>query len=304
MDISELAEKTMADVSVKASGEDYEEDGYLYCGKCKEKKAQIKRNSYGEKLYLDYGFRCACERGKHSKAKDKEPQFDIEDWNRRQREAEERREREEREATEKRRDRAFSDIRLKKWTFDEDDNANEYITSVAKKYVEHFYTMKFRGKGLLFFGGVGTGKTFIAACIVNALVDKGISCKFTNFSRLANDILAQDFADKQRYIDSLNKYDLLVIDDFGSERSTEFMEEVVYSVVDARHKAGLPLIATTNLTGDNLKHPKDVHAERVYSRLFEMCIPVEVKGSDRRKLKLRDADKDLKELLGVTNGKD
>ena len=108
-----------------------------------------------------------------------------------------------------------------------------------------------------------------------------------------------EFGEKRDYLNSMRKYKLLVIDDLGTERDTEFMNEVVFSVIDERQVSQLPLIVTTNLTGEELKHPKSVHSERIFSRLFEMCIPVEVKGKDRRKLKLRDADKDLKELLGL-----
>ena len=305
MDIGNLTEGIVADLSSKNESDpkDYDKGEYRYCGKCGKPNARIKRNSLGEKLYFD--IPCDCKRAElESKPrKQKSTEEMTAEWKRKQAEYEAKAERERQEQTEKRRDRAFSDVRLKQWTFDADDNANAHISSVARKYVENFYTMEQRGKGLLLYGGVGTGKTYIAACIINALVEQGITCKLTNFSRLANEWMAREFNEKQNFVDGLNTYDLLVIDDLGSERSSEFMNELVYSVIDTRHKSGKPMIVTTNLSGDDLKHPKDVTAERVYSRLFEMCIPIEVKGADRRKLKLRDADKDLKELLGLTDGK-
>ena len=307
MDIGNLTEGIIADLSNKDEGDpqDYDKGDYRYCGKCGKPNARIKRNSRGEKLYFSFG--CGCKRADtpESPPRKEKSMAEIQaEWKKKQEEYEARAEQERREQTEKRRDRAFSDIRLKKWTFESDDNANPHISSVAKKYVENYYTMEQRNKGLLLYGGVGTGKTYIAACIINALVEKGVSCKLTNFSRLANEGMAREFTEKQNFVDGLNTYDLIVIDDLGSERSSDFMNELVYSVIDSRHKSGKPMIVTTNLSGDNLKHPKDVTAERVYSRLFEMCIPVEVKGADRRKLKLRDADKDLKELLGLTDGKE
>lgn len=307
MDIGNLTEGIVADLSSKneSDPQDYDKGEYRYCGKCGKPKARIRRNSRGEKLYLDIGMSCGCK--SDFVPEPSKPQKSMEEiqaeWQKRQEEQREREEREKKEQTEKRRDRAFSDVRLKQWTFESDDNANAHISSVARKYVENYYTMEQRGKGLLLYGGVGTGKTYIAACIINALVEQGITCKLTNFSRLANEWMAREFNEKQNFVDGLNTYDLLVIDDLGSERSSEFMNELVYSVIDTRHKSGKPMIVTTNLSGDDLKHPKDVTAERVYSRLFEMCIPIEVKGADRRKLKLRDADKDLKELLGLTDGK-
>lgn len=301
MDIGSLIENTMTNLAEEKTDDpqDYDKGEFRYCGKCGKPNARIRRNSRGEKLYLTMGMYCGC---KSDSAPKPEKKVEPIDW------AEEFRKREEEEAkerkieAEKRRNRAFSDVRLKQWTFENDDNANSHITSVAKKYAENFYAMEQRGKGLLLYGGVGTGKTYIAACIINELVEMGISCKLTNFSRLANEWMARDFSEKQNFVDGLNTYGLLVIDDLGSERSSEFMNELIYSVIDTRHKSGKPLIVTTNLSGDDLKHPKDIHSERVFSRLFEMCIPVEVKGADRRKLKLRDADKDLKEMLGLLDG--
>lgn len=304
MDIGNITDGILTNLTEEKADDpqDYDKGEYRYCGKCGKPKARIKRNSRGEKLYFD--MPCECNKGKGEPRKPKEFKFDQEAWDAKVKADNERWERERKEQTEKRRDRAFSDVRLKQWTFEADDNANGHITSVAKKYVENYYTMQSRGKGLLLYGGVGTGKTFIAACIINALVEEGVTCKLTNFSRMANELMACEFNEKQNYIDGLNTYNLLVIDDLGSERATEFMNEVIYNVIDERHKSGKPLIVTTNLSGENLKHPADIHSERVFSRLFEMCIPVEVKGADRRKLKLRDADKDLKEMLGLIDGQD
>lgn len=299
MDIGNLIDNTMAAVAEQKSDDpqDYDKGEYRYCGKCGKPKARIKRNSLGEKLY--FNMSCGC---KSDFVPSPEKKTEPIDWAKRMEEQQAKAEQERKEHAEKLRSRAFADIRLKQWTFENDDNANAHISSVAQKYADNFWTMRQRGKGLLLYGGVGTGKTYIAACIINALVEQGTSCKLTNFSRLANEWMAREFTEKQNFVDGLNTYDLLVIDDLGSERSTDFMNELIYSVIDTRHKSGKPLIVTTNLSGDNLKHPNDVTAERVYSRLFEMCIPVEVKGTDRRKLKLRDADKDLKEMLGLTDG--
>lgn len=192
----------------------------------------------------------------------------------------------------------FPDAEMQGWTFDKDDGKNEEITKVAKNYVENFAEMKKRGKGLLLFGEVGTGKSFAAACIANALIDKGDACLVTNFSRLVNTIQSR-FDDRQEYIDSLNRFDLLVIDDLASERDTEYMSEIVYTIIDSRYRAGLPLIITTNLTSEELKHPAEIRKQRIYSRLFEMCVPIEVQGFDRRKKKLIDEYDELGNLLGL-----
>lgn len=146
----------------------------------------------------------------------------------------------------------FPESEMHRWTFAADDGADPKTTGIAKRYVEKFDLMKERGKGLLFFGSVGTGKTFHAACIANALIDRGYPCLVTNFARLVN-TLSGMYEGKQQYIDSLNKFDLLVLDDLAAERDTEYMNEIIQNIVDSRYRAGLPTIVTTNLTANELK---------------------------------------------------
>ena len=64
---------------------------------------------------------------------------------------------------------------------------------------------------------------------------------------------------------------LLIIDDFGMERGTEYGLEQVYNVIDSRYRSGKPLIVTTNLTLDSLQNPQDTAHARIYDRLLEMC---------------------------------
>jgi DNA replication protein DnaC len=97
----------------------------------------------------------------------------------------------------------------------------------------------------------------------------------------------------------LSRFQLLTIDDLGVERGTDTMNEMVYAIIDSRYRSGLPLIVTTNTTSAELKNPTDIHKARIYSRLLEMCIPIEVTGCDRRKEKLKSDFSEFKELLGL-----
>ena len=271
-----------ASPSIRAEEGDYIVDGLLYCHKCNTPK-QCRVEIFGEirtPMCL-----CKCEKEKRD-----------------QREAEIKRQEFQRHIANLKR-MGFPDSEMEKWTFDRDDHQNEKISIVARNYVENFDQLKEKGKGLLLFGSVGTGKTFIAACIANALIEKGHPCLVTNFPRLVNTISGM-YDGKQQYIDGLNKFHLLVIDDLASERDTEYMGEIVQNIIDARYRSGLPLIITTNLTSEELKHPLDIRKQRIYSRLFEMCVPVEVKGTDRRKEKLKNDYKDLEDLLGLSERND
>ena len=266
-----------ASEAIKAEQGDYLEGGLLHCGKCHTPK-QVRLQILGRER-TPYCL-CKCE---SEKLEREEQEFKRRQWQ---------------ENIQRKRRVGFADSDLVNCTFAADDKSNEKISNVGINYVENFRKMREDGKGLLFFGTVGTGKTFIAAAIANALIDKGYNCLVTNFSRLVNTIQGM-YAGKQEYIDSLNRFDLLIIDDLAAERDTEYMNEVVQMIIDNRYRAGLPLIVTTNLTSDELKNPADIKKQRTYSRLLEMTIPIEVVGSDRRKDKLKHDYKEYKDILGL-----
>lgn len=257
---------------------DYEVEGILHCGRCRTPK-QV-RISIGDGEYIKPLCVCKCMK----------EQIEAEERERQRKLYEER--------IKEARAKCFPESELQNWNFYHDDSQGTKISAVAKNYVANFDEMRKRGKGLLLFGTVGTGKTFYAACIANALIDKGYKCLMTNFARLVNTISGM-YAGKQDYIDSLNTFDLLVLDDFAAERDTEYMNEIVHTIIDSRYRAGLPTIITTNLTNKELTNPAEIHRQRTYSRLLEMTIPVKVDGVDRRKEKLKTDFKDLNNLLGL-----
>ena len=174
----------------------------------------------------------------------------------------------------------FEDHALYSWTFDKDNGKNP-VMKVARDYVDKWSDALSGNTGLVLWGDVGTGKTFFAACIANALVEQNVSVKMTNFSTILNDLYAE--SDKNKYLDRLNDYSLLIIDDLGIERGTEYALEQVYNVIDIRYKSGRPLIVTTNLTLDELKYPTDIPHKRIYDRVLGMCVPVMFNGVNFRK---------------------
>ena len=103
--------------------------------------------------------------------------------------------------------------------------------------------MRSENLGLLLWGGVGTGKSFLAGCIANALVEQEVPVRMTNFARILNE-LNGSFSGRNEVIDKLCRYPLLIIDDFGMERGTEYALEQIYSIVDSRYRSQKPLIVT------------------------------------------------------------
>lgn len=194
----------------------------------------------------------------------------------------------------------FEDHALYSWTFDKDNGKNP-IMWMARDYVDKWSDALSDNMGLVLWGDVGTGKTFFAACIANALVEQNVSVKMTNFSAILNDLFAE--SDKNKYLDRLNDHGLLIIDDLGIERGTEYALEQVYNVIDTRYKSGRPLIVTTNLTLDELKAPADIPHKRIYDRVLGMCVPVMFNGVNFRKEEAAAKMEAAKKLFGTEDKK-
>ena len=265
--------------NIPVTGEDYlDDEGLMMCGKCHTRKQTTVRFPDG-KIRKPY---CLCKCASENLKKTAE-RIKNQDTVRKIKEM---------------RNLGDADERTINSTFEKDDNSNSSLTSVAKRYVENFPEMLKRGAGLIFYGGVGTGKTFISACIANALINRMHPCLVTNFSRIANTLFGLKEG-KQDYLDNLNKFDLLVIDDLAAERDTEYMNEIVYNIADSRYRNKKPLIITTNLTKDELENPTDIKRQRIFGRLREICTLVEVKGVDRRKRNATYNFFEVRKLLGI-----
>lgn len=208
-----------------------------------------------------------------------------------------RREQEQR-TRQKLRDMAFDTPAMQKWDFAHDDGKNPDLTAAMRKYAALFATQSTEEvPGLLLHGGVGGGKTYAAAEVVNALVDMGFSCRMTSFARIAGDL--QNLRDRNTYIQDLNRCRLLVLDDLGAERETAYMGEIVFQVIDTRIRTGLPLIVTTNLTIEDIKNPATLGNSRIYDRLIEKCHPIEVQGTSRRRKEAAARYPEMRGYLGM-----
>ena len=103
----------------------------------------------------------------------------------------------------------------------------------------------------------------------------------TNFARIMNE-LNNAFSGRNEVVDRLCGYPLLVIDDFGMERGTEYALEQIYNIIDSRYRSRKPLVVTTNLTLTELKNPQDTAHARIYDCLLELCTPIACTGPSMR----------------------
>lgn len=265
-----------ANQAIKTEEGDYVQDGLLHCGKCHTpKQCRVKVMD----MVISPKCLCKCEVDRQKKEKENTERREL------------------LERIKRYRKMGFPESQMQYWTFENDDGGNDKMSRMAKRYVENFDTFYKEGKGLLLYGDVGTGKTYIACMIANALIDKGYPVLVTNFSRILNTL--QGTFEKQEYLDSLNQFKLLVIDDLGVERDTGFAKEQVFSIIDSRYREGKPMIITTNLTMQKLATETELADKRVYDRLIERCFPVEVKGESRRVKKLINSRDEMKNLLGL-----
>ena len=254
-----------------------DESGLIYCSKCKTPR-QKRIEAAGKRM--EPRCMCACQAEAH------------------ERQEQERKHREFLDMVERNRSVGLPDPELRKHTFENDLGYNAKQIAIAKQYVQHWEEFQKSSTGLLLFGNVGTGKSFIAGCIANALLDKGVPVIMTNFSRILNKLTDMYAGDRNTYIDGFNRYPLMIIDDLGIERNSEFAQEQVFSVIDSRYRSQLPMIVTTNLSLKKLKNPEDMARARIYDRVLERCMPIRVNEQNIRDLNKEANLVRVKQLLG------
>lgn len=271
IDVEELSKKVQGNMQ---NNNDYLKNGLLHCGKCNTAK-QCAVQLFGQNKIV-YCL-CKCEKEK----RDKELAEYLRD--------------EELRYIEKLRISGIQDKNIHNFTF---ANAQEdtYIVK-AKKYCTNWEQIYKNNNGLLLWGDVGTGKTFMAGCIANELIKNKVPVMMTSLVKIINNLQGFTIADKNEYLNSLNRFDLLILDDLGAERQSDFALEQVFNVIDSRYKSEQPVIITTNLSLSELKNPSDIKYKRIYDRILEMCVPLKFEGESRRKEKSKEKFNVLKQLF-------
>lgn len=261
-EIRAIIDKAAADLTL--AGDEYIDpaDGLIRCKKCGGNRQTVVP-CFGKPGYFMPRCICPC-------------QAEAE---RRRKEAEEQRNR--MESIKRRRAQGLQDRYLYDYTF-ANDNGQNPLMKKARTYVEHWDEAYRENTGLLLFGDVGTGKSFFAGCIANALLDRDIPVLMTNFPTILNRLTGMFSEDRADFIASLGMYDLLIIDDLGVERNTEYAMEQMFTVIDCRYRSRKPMIITTNLKLEEIKNPPDLAHARIYDRILERCAPILFSGRNFR----------------------
>lgn len=243
------------------------EDGLLYCDVCGE-PVEAEMPEEIKLLFPEKKTRprmCRCDREK----------ADMEEKNEKERLARNR-------IDAIRKDGLYSSM-YDSCTFANDDRRDERASRIARNYVSHFREYSEENAGLMFWGGVGTGKSYLAACIANALIDRNCTVIMAPLQDMVADMTANYNANRDSVLERVETCDLLIIDDLGVERGTDYMYEHVYDLIDTRYRAQKPIIVTTNLSPQQLESDPDIRKVRIYDRIKENCQPIKVAGESRRK---------------------
>lgn len=181
-------------------------------------------------------------------------------------------------------------------TFDRDDGRTPETSSICERYAATFNPGD--PYGLLLTGDVGTGKSYMSSAIANRVIDLGFTAFQTDVRYIVN-LMESSFEKRQRNLDRVLSYDLLLIEDLGAQRNTSYMMEHVYSIIDGRYKSGRPMVITTNLSPSRMNDPGDEAWRRIFDRILERCYPVEFTGENRRASKKAEMRSAMRKRLGL-----
>ncbi len=246
-----LSDILNANKTRKPLSDEYIKSGLIFCKRCKTAREAI-INHKGETYKVN--INCKCQQDRLKKAEEKQRIWSNQSKNI------------------KGLDDLGLDISiLTKYGFKDDDKSKPTVSKYIAEYVRNFeYNLK-HNRGILFSGSVGTGKTFYSRIIGNELHKRGyliLPLRITDLMKLYSNL--KNSEKTQRLERMLKTYDLVIIDDLGAERQTEFATEKIFDVFDIRYEAEKPLIVTTNLTNEDINN-SSIEVARIFDRITSMC---------------------------------
>ena len=267
-----------------------DKNDYIECEYCKNKlyRKTIDWNLYGTKrvMKLDYE-RCNC--------KDAQKYWNEYDMKKLQMFEEEKKLRKMQEFANKV-DKIIKNSKMSKrnlnYKFDnfEVNSNNKKVYQSLKNYNEKLVNEVER-KGLILVGNNGVGKTHLACSIANELIKNGIPIIYGTLinllAELKNTYDVYNNISEMKIIKLYEKVDLLIIDDLGKEKPSEWGLEKLFTIINSRYENNLPVIITTNYDQNSLINRLSINGEietakSIISRLYEMCYLVKIEDRDHR----------------------
>jgi DNA replication protein DnaC len=159
------------------------------------------------------------------------------------------------------------------------------IFNFCKAYAEDFDTSS---PSIFMHGKTGLGKTHLSLAIAGVVVNAGFGVIYGSAQNLLSKLEREHFSRNSEKTgdaeQSLLECELLILDDLGTEFSTQFTVSAIYNIINTRISRGLPVILNTNLTPEELEQK---YTQRITSRITGNYISLQFCGRDIRQLKLR-----------------
>ncbi len=172
----------------------------------------------------------------------------------------------------------------------EPNNSNRKVFNNLKNYSEELLN-GIEKKGLILVGNNGGGKTHLACSIANKLIENGIPVIYGTlinlFAELRNSYDTYNNISEMEIIKLYENVELLIIDDLGKEKPSEWGLEKLFTIINSRYEKNLPVIITTNYNQNSLVERLSLNGEietakSIISRLYEMCYLVKIDDIDHR----------------------
>lgn len=171
------------------------------------------------------------------------------------------------------------------------NSENEIAVEVAKDYANKSIT-EIQNEGLIITGKSGLGKTHLAASIANKLIEND---KIVLMGRLTMllDIIKETFRDNTKseneLIELYSNVDMIIIDDLGTEKISQWALEKLYTIIENRNENGLPIIITTRFDKQGLierfSQSQDGQlVDAIISKLYQMCYGITLKNIKEKEL--------------------
>ena len=170
------------------------------------------------------------------------------------------------------------------------NTSNKKVLDNLKKYSEKLVN-DIEKKGLILIGDNGVGKTHLACSIANKLIENGTPVIYGTLinllAELRNSYDTDNNISEMEIIKLYENVDLLIIDDLGKEKPSEWGLEKLFTIVNSRYENNLPVIITTNYNQNALVERLSLNGEietakSIISRLYEMCYLVKIDDIDHR----------------------